>query len=71
MYKHDSREFDVRISEKIILTIFEAAALTGIGTKKLARLADAPDCDFVLYVGTRRYFKREKLQKFLEESYSI
>ena len=71
MYKHDYREFDVRISEKIILTIFEAAALTGIGTQKLAKLADAPGCSFVLYVGTRRFFKREKLQEYLEANTSI
>jgi excisionase family DNA binding protein len=71
MYKHDSREFDVRISEKITLTIFEAAALTGIGTKKLAKLADTPGCSFVLYVGAKRYFKRTKLQEFLESNYSI
>ena len=71
MYKHDNREFDVRISEKIILTVFEAAALTGIGTQKLARLADAPGCPFVLYVGTRRYFKRRKLEEYLESQYSV
>ena len=71
MYKHDSRAFDVRIAEKITLTVFEAAALTGIGTQKLARLADTPGCSFVLYVGTKRYFKREKLQEYLEANYSI
>ena len=71
MYKHDSREFDVRISEKITLTIFEAAALTGIGTQKLAKMADTPGCEFVLYVGTRRYFKRRKLEEYLESRYSV
>ena len=71
MYKHDNKEFDVRISEKITLTIFEAAALTGIGTKKLAKMADAPGCPFVLYVGTHRHFKRRKLEEFLESQYSI
>jgi len=71
MYKHDTREFDVRISEKITLTIFEAAALTGIGTKKLARMADAPGCNFVLYVGARRYFKRRKLEEYLESQFSV
>ena len=71
MYKHDSREFDVRISEKITLTIFEAAALTGIGTQKIARMADEPGCEFVLYVGTRRFFKRRKLEEYLESRYSV
>ena len=71
MYKHDHREFDVRISEKITLTVFAAAALTGIGTQKLTQLADAPGCSFVLYVGTHRFFKREKLQEYLEANYSV
>lgn len=71
MYKHDSREFDVRISEKITLTVCEAAALTGIGTKKLAKMADVPGCPFVLYVGTHRYFKRRKLEEYLESQFSI
>ncbi len=71
MYKHDEREFDVRISEKITLTVFEAAALTGIGTKKLTKMADAPGCPFVIYIGSRRYFKRRKLEEYLESNYSV
>ncbi len=71
MYKHNTREYDVRISEKPTLSVYEASAYTGIGTKKLVKLADAPGCSFVLYVGAKRYFKRVKLTEFLESSYSV
>ncbi len=71
MYKHDSRKFDVRISEKPILSVYEAAAYTGIGIQKLVRISDEPTCNFVLFVGTKRVFKRKKLEEYLESNYSI
>lgn len=71
MYKHDGREFDVRISEKAILSCNEAAAYTGIGVNKLRQMADSPDCNFVLYIGSRRAFKRKLLEEYLLSQYSI
>jgi excisionase family DNA binding protein len=71
MYKHDNREFDVRLSEKPTLSIYEAAAYTGIGIQKLAKMAEVPGCDFVLYVGSKRMFKRKKLEEYLESRYSV
>ena len=71
MYKHDSREFDVRISEKPTLSVYEAAAYTGIGIQKLVRMSDEPGCEFVIFVGTKRMFKRRKLEEFLESHYSV
>ena len=70
MYKHDTREFDVRISEKPTLSIYEAAAYTGIGIQKLVRMSEEPDCDFLIYIGTKRMFKRKKLEDYLESHYS-
>ena len=46
------------------LTIEEAAAYTGVGMTKLRELSDADSCDFVLWVGTKRLLKREKLDRF-------
>ena len=65
------KRFDVRISEKPTLSIYEASAYTGIGTKKLAKMAQMPNCEFVLYVGSKRMFKRQKLVEYLESHYSI
>lgn len=71
MYAHDGREYDVRIAEKVILSLNEAAAYTGIGVNKLRQLSDAPNCDFVLYVGSRRTIKRKLFEEYLMSQYSV
>ena len=71
MAKFGDKAFDVRISEKPTLSVFEAAAYTGIGTQKLVNMAENPGCRFVLYVGQRRMFKRKLLEEYLETNYSV
>ena len=71
MVKSGNNEYDVRISEKPTLSLNEAVAYTGIGEKKLIQLSRAPKCDFIIYVGARRLFKRRKLVEFLESNYSV
>ena len=71
MYKYAGREFDVRIAEKITLSLKEAVALTGIGEKKLIQMSKIPSCSFVIYVGSKRMFKRRQLQEYLESNYSV
>ena len=51
--------------------IEEAAAYTGIGIQKLRDLSSDDHCDFVLWNGAKRMFKRKKLVDFLERSFSI
>ena len=62
---------DVRISEKVILTLNEASAYSGVGTNKLAILSREPGCKFVLYIGTKRFYKRKQLEEFLQNSETI
>lgn len=62
---------EVPIWEKSNLTLEEAAAYSGIGINKLRELANEKDCDFVLYVGSRRLIKRRRLDRYLDDSYSI
>lgn len=57
--------------EKANLTVYEAAAYSGIGADKLRELSDREDCEFVLWNGTKRLIKRKKLDEFLERAYSI
>ena len=38
---------------------------------KLRSITDKEDCDFVLWVGSKRLIKRKLLDKFIDESYSI
>jgi len=71
MAKYGNRKYDVRISEKVTLSIYEAAAYTGIGLRTLSRLSDDPDCDFILMVGSRKAFKRKKLEEYLESHYVV
>ena len=71
MVTYGNKEYDVRISEKPILSLLEAAAYTGIGIQRLIRLSDAPNCDFVLFVGRKRMFKRVRLEDYLVSLYSI
>lgn len=66
-----NREYVVPIWEKANLTVYEAAALTGIGADKLRELSDREDCEFVLWNGSKRLIKRKKLEEFLERSFSI
>ena len=59
-----SKDYAVPLWEKANLTVYEAAAYSGIGADKLREL-------FVLWNGTKRLIKRKKLDEFLERAYSI
>lgn len=61
----------VPIYQKCLLTLDEAAAYTGIGVCKLREMSNDEHCDFVMYNGSKRMLKREKLVAYLEEAYSI
>lgn len=62
---------EVPIWEKSNLTLEEAAAYSGIGINKLRKLTDDEDCEFVLWIGTKRLIKRRKLDEYLESVYSV
>ena len=57
--------------EKANLTLEEAASYFSIGQQKLRDLTDNEDCDFVLWVGSKRLIKKYKFLKYIEEQYSI
>ena len=61
----------VPIWEKSNLTIKEAAEYSGIGMNKLRELTDGEDCQFVLWIGTKRLIKRRKLDEYTNKAYSI
>lgn len=62
---------NVPIWKKTNLTVDEASAYSGIGTKKLRKMTESEDCPFVLWNGTKRLIKREQLDKYLENLSSI
>lgn len=62
---------EVPIWQKSTLTLEEAAAYTGIGMQKLRDISADERCEFVLWNGTKRMFKRKKLEDYLDKAYSI
>ena len=62
---------EVPIWEKSNLTLEEAAAYSGIGINKLRQLTDDDNCEFVLWIGTKRLIKRRKFDEYIEKLYSL
>ena len=58
---------EVPIWEKTNLTLEEAAAYSGVGINKLREISDDTNCNFVLWVGTKRLLKRKRLDEYLDK----
>ena len=65
------RNTSIPVWKKVNLTVEEAAAYTGVGMTKLREKSDSDLCEFVLWNGRKRLFKREKLDEYLENKFSI
>ena len=61
----------VNIENKFALTVNEAAEYYNIGCNKIRELSDAKNCDFVLWVGSKRLIIRQLFEKYLEHQFSI
>ena len=61
----------VPIEHKLALTITEAAEYSNIGQNKIDRLLKAPNCPFVLFVGTKKLVKRKEFEKFISQMTSV
>ena len=61
------KDKEIPFWQKMNLTVDEAAQYTGIGKTKLKELSEKDDCTFLLWNGTKRLFKRKKLEEYLEE----
>lgn len=59
------------LSYKHLLTLEEASRYTGLGVQKLRDLTNVPNCQMVLWNGSKRMFKRGKLEEYLNAQYSI
>lgn len=62
---------EISLEKKCLLTLEEAALYTGLGLNKLRDISSDEQCDFVLWNGAKRMFKREKLKDYLYNAYSI
>ena len=57
---------ELPLEAKPLLTLKEASQYTGIGINKLRDMSNERNCNYVLFVGRKRMFKRVALLKFLE-----
>ena len=57
----------VPIHLKVTLTIKEAAEYSNIGINKIDSMLRAPNCPFVLYVGTKKLVKRKEFEQFISQ----
>ena len=62
------KEFDkVPIHLKMTLTIREAAEYSNIGINKIDSMLRAPNCPFVLYIGSKKLVKRVEFEQFISQ----
>lgn len=64
-------EGKIPIWEKPNLTLDEAASYFNIGVNKLRDMSNEDDCNYVIWIGSKRLFKRRKLEEYLESQYSL
>ena len=69
--RKEQRMKEVPIWEKSNLTLEEAAAYSGIGINKLREITNERNCNFVLFVGSKRLIKRRLFDAYIEKIYSI
>lgn len=69
--KYEDKIALVPLWMKTTLTLEEANAYSGISINKLIELSDDPDCDFIMWVGRKRLFKRKRLDDFIDRTFSI
>lgn len=61
----------IPICEKLTMTKEEAAAYSNIGINRLDALLRAPNCPFVLFVGTKKLIKRKEFEEFISKTLVI
>jgi len=66
-----NNKYYVPISEKVLLTVEEAASYSNIGVNKISELLNNPLCEFVLHVGKKRLVKRKEFEKYIEKTLEI
>ena len=57
----------VPISQKLLLTVDEAAEYSNIGVHKIRELFEEPDCNFLIKKGAYSLIKRVRFEKYILE----
>lgn len=61
----------VPIHLKMALTAKEAAEYSNIGIYKIDSMLKAPNCPFVLFVGTKKLVKRREFEEYISQKLVI
>ena len=61
----------VPVWQKSVLSMDEAVAYSGLGRHTLTKLADDPDCQFIIWSGRKRLFKRKNLDEYIDKAFSV
>ena len=61
----------VPIHLKMTLTVKEAAAYSSIGINKIDSMLRAPNCPFVLFIGTKKLVKRIPFEEYIAKTLEI
>lgn len=61
----------IPVYRKAVLSAQEASDYTNIGINKIKELLRAPNCPFVLYVGTKKLVKRKEFENFISNQLII
>ena len=61
----------VPLWHKWLLDLEEADAYFGVGQKKLKALSNEEGCQYVIFNGRKRLFKRVQLEQYFDNMYSI
>lgn len=59
------------LKQKLCLSFEQAARYSGIGIKKLRKIAQDPNCPFVMKSGKKRLIKREAFEEYIRTSDEI
>lgn len=65
------KNVEIPVWEKTLLTLNEASAYTGLGINRLRTIANSHQNELVVWVGSKRMFKRKKLDEYLEKAISL
>ncbi len=65
------KNVEIPVWEKTLLTLNEASAYTGLGINRLRTIANSHQNELVVWVGSKRMFKRRKLDEYLEKAISL
>ena len=62
---------EVPITEKLLLTIKEAAIYSNIGINRIDSMLREDGCPFVLFVGSKKLVKRREFEAYLAERFAV